>query len=121
MQTDITTEDRLFRDKDWIKGTAGVANAGIALAIVEPESIGWPKISSLLEEYGFIAFTAADKPTVFDQIRTKFGDEGDLPYWDSFSAPVSDALPTCEGIVETLGEHMSYRVTDFRTPIQSMR
>lgn len=76
----VTTGDRLFRDKDWINGTAGVANAGISLAIGEPESIGWPKISSLLKEYGFIAFSAADKPTVFDQIRTKFGDEGDLPY-----------------------------------------
>ena len=56
-----------------------------------------------MEEYGFIAFSAADKRTVFDQIRAKLGDEGDLPYWDSFSATVSDALPTCEGIVETLG------------------
>lgn len=104
MQTDITTEDRLFRDKDWINGTAGVANAGIVLAIVEPESIGWPKISSLLEEYGFIAFSAADKRTVFDQIRAKLGDEGDLPYWDSFTATVSDVLPTCEGIVGASGE-----------------
>ncbi len=62
MQADISTEDRLYRDRDWIKATAGVANAGIALAIVEPENIGWPKTSSLLEDYGFIAF-AASLPT----------------------------------------------------------
>lgn len=114
MQTEITTEDRLFRDKDWINGTAGIANAGIALAIVDPESIGWPKISSLLEEYGFIAFSAADKRTIFDQIRAKLGDEGDLPYWDSFTAIVSDALPTCEGIVETSGE--AYLLQSDRIP-----
>lgn len=104
MQADITTEVRLYRDRDWIKATAGVANAGIALAIVEPENIGWPKISSLLEEYGFIAFAAADKRTMFDQIRTNLGDVEDLPYWDSFTAPVSDALLNCEGIVGTLGD-----------------
>lgn len=101
MQTDMTTEDRLYRDMDWINATAGVANAGIALAIVEPESIGWPKVSSLLEDYGFIAFAAADKRTVFNQIRANLGDAGDLPYWDSFSATVSDALPNCKEIVGT--------------------
>lgn len=95
----MTTEDRLYRDRDWINETAGVANAGIALAIVEPESIGWPKIRFLLQDYGLIAFAAADKRTVFTQIRLKLGDEGDLPYWDSFTSTVSDALHSCDGIV----------------------
>lgn len=107
VQADITTEVRLYRDRDWIKATAGVANGGIALAIVEPENIGWPKISSLLEDYGFIAFAAADKRTIFDQISTNLGNVEDLPYWDSFTAPVSDALPTCEGVVGALDDAFS--------------
>lgn len=104
MKTDITTEDRLYRDRHWIKATAGVSNAGIALAIIEPETVGWPKISSLLEDYGFIAFSAADKRTVFDQIRTNLGDVDNLPYWDSFTAPVSDSLLNCEGIIRTVSD-----------------
>jgi hypothetical protein len=104
VHADITTEDRLYRDKDWIKSTASVANAGIALAIVEPENIGWPKISSILEDYGFIAFAAADKRIVFDQIRINLGNVDDLPYWDSFTASVSIALANCEGISGTSGD-----------------
>lgn len=65
---DLSTEQRLYRDRHWISETAGLANAGIALAVVEPEGVGWTKISSLLDEYGFIAFAAADKRTIFSLI-----------------------------------------------------
>ena len=66
MHGDFSTADRLHRDKDWIARTPGLANGGIALAVVEPDTVGWSKIASLLEDYGFIAFASADKQTVFD-------------------------------------------------------
>lgn len=104
MQTEMTTADRLYRDKDWIQATAGVANAGVALAIVDPDSIGWAKVASLLEDYGFIGFTAAEKDRVFDQIRANLGGDGDLPYWDSFTASAAHALSTCEAITGAAGD-----------------
>ena len=114
MRSDLSTEELLYRDKDWIADSPGLANGGIALAVVEPESVGWPKIEALLDEYGFIAFAAADKSTVFDQIRTRFGDEGDLPYWDSFAASLSDTLPICEKIVSS--SERSYVLDRDQTP-----
>jgi RimJ/RimL family protein N-acetyltransferase len=104
MQSDLSTEDRLRRDKDWIACTPGLANGGIALAVVEPETVGWQKLASLLDDYGFIAFAGADKRTVFDQIREQLGDEGELPYWDSFSASALEVMPVSEGIVELTGD-----------------
>ena len=101
MHGDLSTEDRLHRDKEWIARTPGLANGGIALAIVEPDTVGWPKIASLLDEYGFIAFAGADNQTVFDQIRERLGDEGDLPYWDSFTAGALEALSASEGIIQS--------------------
>ena len=103
MQSDLSTEDRLYRDKDWIARTPGLANGGIALVVVEPETIGWPKIASLLDDYGFIAFAGADKQKVLDEIREWLGDEGDLPYWDSFRASASEVMSVSDGIVELSG------------------
>ena len=97
----VSTAERLHRDKDWIANTPGLANGGIALAVLEPETIGWGEIARLLDEYGFIAFAAADKETVFHQFRARFGDEGDLPYWDSFTANASEAVAICESIIES--------------------
>lgn len=114
----VSTEERLYQDKDWIARTAGVANGGIALAVVEPETLGWPRIASLLEDYGFIAFAAAEKQTVFDQIRDRLGDEGKLPYWDSFISDASAVLPICDGIVASKGRdfvHASQRVPEAAT------
>lgn len=108
MHGNASTEERLLRDKDLIANTPGLANGGIALAVVEPESIGWGKIARLLDEYGFIAFAAADKQTVFNQIRTRFGDEGDLPYWDSFTANASETLPICERIIEAPDKALTF-------------
>jgi RimJ/RimL family protein N-acetyltransferase len=101
MHGDFSTADRLHRDKDWIARTPGLANGGIALAVVEPDTVGWSKIASLLDDYGFIAFASADKQTVFDQIRKRLGDEGDLPYWDSFTASASVALSSADGIIQS--------------------
>lgn len=114
MQGDVSTEDRLHCDKDWIACTPGLANGGIALAVVEPETVGWPKIASLLDDYGFIAFAGADKQTVFDQIRERLGDEGDLPYWDSFTASVSEVMSVCDGIVEFSGN--AFALTSDQVP-----
>lgn len=99
MQGSQSTEGRLYRDKDWIAKTPAVANGGIALAVVEPEMLGWPKIATLLEDYGFIAFASAEKKTVFDQIRKWLGGEDDLPYWESFTSDASAVMPICDGIV----------------------
>ena len=101
MHGDLSTEDRLHRDKEWIARTPGLANGGIALAVVEPDTVGWPKIASLLDDYGFIAFAGAEKQTVFDQIRERLGDEGDLPYWDSFTASALEALSASDGIIQS--------------------
>ena len=101
MHVDLSTEDRLHRDKEWIARTPGLANGGIALAVVEPDTVGWPKIASLLDDYGFIAFAGAEKQTVFDQIRERLGDEGDLPYWDSFTASALEALSASDGIIQS--------------------
>lgn len=96
-----STEELLRRDKDMIADTPGLANGGIALAVVEPESVGWPEIARLLDEYGFIAFAGADKERLITEIRARFGDEGDLPYWDAFTANAPEALPICEKIIES--------------------
>lgn len=101
MQGDFSTEDRLRRDKEWIARTPGLANGGIALAVVEPDTVGWSKIASLLDDYGFIAFAGADKRTVFDQIRERLGDDGDLSYWDSFTASASAALSASDSIIQS--------------------
>ena len=106
MHGDLSMADRLLRDKDWIARTPGLANGGIALAVVEPDTVGWSKIASLLDDYGFIAFASADKQTVFDQIRKRLGDEGDLPYWDSFTASASVALSASDGIIQSGKAHV---------------
>lgn len=107
MRGDVSTEERLYRDRDWIANSPGLANGGIALAVVEPETVGWAKVASLVDDYGFIAFAAADKQTIFDQIRDLLGNEGDLLYWDSFTAAESDVLPICEAIVASAGNAFS--------------
>jgi RimJ/RimL family protein N-acetyltransferase len=107
MKGEMSTEDRLYRDKEWIARTPGLANGGIALAVVEPETVGWQKLASLLDDYGFIAFASADKRTVFDQIREQLGNEGDLPYWDSFTAYASDVKTVSDSILEASGDAFS--------------
>ena len=47
----VSTAERLHRDKDWIANTPGLANCGIALVVLEPETVGWGEIARLLEEY----------------------------------------------------------------------
>ena len=104
----LSTHELLYRDKDLIANTPGLANGGIALAVVEPESIGWAEVTRLLDEYGFIGFSAADKKTVFNEIRAQLGDEGDLPFWDSFTCTASDILPTCERIIYSAGKDVAF-------------
>lgn len=113
MHGDFSTADRLHRDKDWIARTPGLANGGIALAVVEPDTVGWSKIASLLDEYGFIAFASADKQKVFDQIRKRLGDEGDLPYWDSFTASASAALSASDGIIQSSDNAFTFASDQF--------
>lgn len=107
----LSTNELLFRDKDLIANTPGLANGGIALGVVEPEKVGWAEVVRLLDEYGFIAFSAADKSTVFDQIRAQCGTEGDLPFWDSFTGTASDTLQVCSKIIETAGTDLAFETS----------
>ena len=104
----LSTHDLLYRDKDLIANTPGLANGGIALAVVEPESVGWAEVTRLLDEYGFIGFSEADKKTVFNEIRAQFGDEGDLPSRNSFTCTASDILPICERIIQSAGKDVEF-------------
>lgn len=108
MHDTLPTKERLHRDLDLIANTPGLANGGIALAVVEPESVGWAEIARFVDEYGFVAFTAADKATVFHQIRDQFGAEGDLPFWDSFTASASEVFPICERIIEAAEKILTF-------------
>jgi GNAT superfamily N-acetyltransferase len=116
MHGNLSTEELLHRDKDLIANTPGLANAGIALAVVEPENVGWAEVVRLLDEYGFIAFAAADKRTVFDRIRAQCGTEGDLSFWDSFTASASETLQACSRIIETARKDLAFETSLVPSP-----
>jgi hypothetical protein len=90
-----TTAERLYRDRQFIAKSPGLANGGITLAVVEPKAVGWDQIARMIDDYGFIAFAAADKDAIMDALKARFGDDIELPFWESFFGVSTEVYATC--------------------------
>ncbi|WP_170561086.1 hypothetical protein [Ruegeria atlantica] len=95
----LSTSERLYRSREYIAKSPGLANGGIALTVIEPELVGWDHIEELLSEYGFIGFGAANKVQIINTLRRRFGDDIELPVWDAFIGDQSDVYPVCNSII----------------------
>mgnify|MGYP000583389059 CR=1 FL=1 len=91
----LSTSEQLYQDRAHIAMSPGLANGGIALAVIEPDLIGWDQIEELLCTYGFIAFGAAHKVQFTKSLKLQYGDDIELPFWDTFIGDQSDAYPVC--------------------------
>ena len=95
----LSTSERLYQNRESIAKSPGLANGGIALAVIEPELVGWDQIEELLVEYGFVGFGAANKIQITKELKRRFGDDIELPYWDTFIGEKSDTYPFCDSFI----------------------
>ncbi len=111
----LSTSERLHQNREYIAKSPGLANGGIALSVIEPELVGWDNIEELLSEYGFIGFGAADKVQLTKSLKRRYGDDIELPFWDTFIGDQSEAYPVCNNHLAHL-QVAQWRLFSTKTP-----
>lgn len=113
--TSMTTADRLYQDRVAISQSPGLANAGIALAVVEPERVGWDKIEEYIDLYGFVGFSSLNKTEILEALNSRYGSDLDLPLWDTFAGEASDISVICQALLARL-QAAPWRAFSAETP-----
>lgn len=76
----IAIPKRLHDAHSWIKDIPAFSNGGRVLNVLEPETVGWPRIQELANLDRCISFTAQPLTPALATLKAEFGADWDTPH-----------------------------------------